>query len=37
MDGTLKLGLMTATTLLFIFAFSWVVAEVIVFLTKEDK
>jgi hypothetical protein len=37
MDGTLKLGLMTATSLLVLFAISWVVAEVIVFLSKEDK
>jgi hypothetical protein len=37
MDGTLKLGLMVATTYLVLAAFSWVVAEVIIFLSKEDK
>jgi hypothetical protein len=37
MDGTLKLGLMTATTLLVLWAVAWVFAEVIIFLSKEDK
>ena len=36
MDGTLKLSLMVAATLLVIAAVSWVVAEVIIFLTKDD-
>jgi hypothetical protein len=36
MDATLKLGLMVATTLLALTAVSWIVAEVIIFLTKDD-
>jgi hypothetical protein len=36
MDGTLKLSLMVATTLLVIVAVSWVLAEVIIFLTKDE-
>jgi hypothetical protein len=37
MDGTLKLGLMVVTSLLVITAISWVLAEAIVFFTKDDK
>ena len=36
MDATLKLGLMVTTTLLALAAVSWIVAEVIIFLTKDD-
>ena len=36
MDGTLKLGLMTATTLLVLWGISWVLAEAITFLTKDE-
>jgi hypothetical protein len=36
MDGTLKLSLMVATTLLVIAAVSWVLAEVVIFLTKDE-
>lgn len=36
MDATLKLGLMVATTLLVLAAASWVLAEVIIYLTKDD-
>jgi hypothetical protein len=37
MDGTVKLGLMTAITLLGLWAVAWVLAEVINFLTKDDE
>jgi|APGre2960657373_1045057.scaffolds.fasta_scaffold554742_2 hypothetical protein len=37
MDGTIKLGLMTATTILGLWAAAWIVAEVIIYLSKEDK
>ena len=37
MDGTLKLGLMTATTIIALWAVSWVIAEVIVLLTKDKE
>jgi len=36
MDGTLKLGLMTATTIIGLWAVAWVIAEVVVYLTKDD-
>jgi hypothetical protein len=36
MDGTLKLGLIVATTLLAIAAVSWVLAEVLIFLSKDE-
>jgi len=37
MDGTTKLGLMTATTILGLWAVAWVLAEVIIFFTKDDE
>jgi hypothetical protein len=37
MNGTLKLGLMVATTLLVLTAIAWVLAEVTIFLTKDDE
>jgi hypothetical protein len=37
MDGTLKLGLMVFTSLLVVAAISWVLAEVIIFFSKDDK
>jgi hypothetical protein len=37
MDGTIKLGLITATTILGLWAVAWVIAEVIIYLSKEDK
>ena len=37
MDGTLKLGLMTATTIIALWAVAWVLAEVIVLLTKDKE
>ena len=37
MNGATKLGLMTATTLLVLWGIAWVLAEVIIFLSKEDK
>lgn len=36
MDGTLKLGLIVATTLLAIAAVSWVLAKVLIFLSKDE-
>ena len=36
MDGTVRLGLMTATTILGLWAIAWVLSEVIIFLTKDD-
>ena len=35
MDGTVKLGLMTATTIIALWAVAWVIAEVVVYLTKD--
>jgi hypothetical protein len=37
MDSTLKLGLMVATTLLVLAAASWILAEVVIYFTKDDK
>jgi hypothetical protein len=37
MDGTLKLGLMTATAIIALWAVAWVLAEVIVLLTKDKE
>ena len=37
MDGSLKLALMVFTTLLVLTAVSWLLAEVIVFFSKDDK
>ena len=37
MNGTTKLGLMVTATLLALVAISWVVAQVIFYLTKDDK
>jgi hypothetical protein len=36
MDPTVKLGLMVATTLLVLAAVAWVLAEAILFFTKDD-
>ena len=36
MDGTLKLGLMVVTSLLVITAISWVIAETIIFFSKDN-
>jgi hypothetical protein len=36
MDATLKLGIMTATTIIVLWALAWALAEVIIFLTKDD-
>jgi hypothetical protein len=35
MNGTLKLGVMVGTTLLIITAVAWLLAEAIIFLTKD--
>lgn len=35
MDGTIKLGLITATVIIALWAVAWVIAEVIVLLTKD--
>jgi hypothetical protein len=37
MDGTVKLGLMTATTIIGLWAVAWVAAELLIFFTKDDK
>jgi hypothetical protein len=37
MGGTLKLALMAATGLLAIAAVSWLLAEILVFLTKDEQ
>jgi hypothetical protein len=37
MDPTVKLGLMVATTLLALAAVSWLLAEAIIFFTKDDE
>jgi len=37
MNGTAKLGLMTAITILVLWAVAWVAAEVIIYLSKENK
>ena len=37
MNGTIKLGLMTATTLLVLWGIAWILAEVIIYSSKEDK
>ena len=37
MNPTVTLGLMVATTLLVLAAVAWVIAEVILFFTKDDK
>jgi hypothetical protein len=37
MNPTATLGLMVATTLLALAAVAWVIAEVILFFTKDDK
>ena len=37
MDGTLKLGLMTAITIIGLWAVAWVIAEVVVLLTKDKE
>jgi len=36
MDGTTKLGLMTATTLLVLWGIAWVLAEVVIFFSKDE-
>jgi hypothetical protein len=36
MNGTLKLGIMVATTLLSLAVISWILAEIVIFLTKDD-
>jgi hypothetical protein len=36
MDGTAKLGLMTATVILGLWAVSWILAEIIIYLTKDE-
>jgi hypothetical protein len=37
MDGTTKLGLMTATAIIALWAVAWVLSEVIIFFTKDDE
>lgn len=37
MDGTLKLGIMTATTIIVLWTVAWALTEVIVFLTKDKE
>ena len=37
MDGTTKLGLMTTATIAALWALAWVVAELITYLSKDDK
>ena len=37
MNPTVQLGLMVATTLLVLAAVAWVLAEAVIFFTKDDK
>ena len=36
MGGTVKLGLMTATTIVGLWVVAWAIAEVMFYLTKDD-